>query len=52
MLFLAAVGFAVLIGSLCYRTLSSSTATAEEREWAMFVLSATTGGIIGYLVRK
>ena len=24
----------------------------EEKKWAMSVLSAATGGIIGYLVRK
>lgn len=51
-LFLVAVGFVVLIAWLCYSTLSSNTATAEEKKWAMSVLSAATGGIIGYLVRK
>lgn len=51
-LFLVAIGFVFLIGFLCYGTLSSSTASAEEKKWAMSVLSAATGGIIGYLVRK
>ncbi len=51
-LFLVAIGFVMLIASLCYGTLSSSTATADEKKWAMSVLSAATGGIIGYLVRK
>ena len=51
-LFLVAIGFVVLIASLCYGTLVSSTATADEKKWAMSVLSAATGGIIGYLVRK
>ncbi|MBV8617424.1 MAG: hypothetical protein JOY84_01085 [Curvibacter sp.] len=51
-LFLVAIGFVVLIVGLCYSTLSSATATAEEKKWAMSVLSAAAGGIIGYLVRK
>lgn len=51
-LFVVAIGFVMLIVWLCYSTLSSSTALAEEKKWAMSVLSAATGGIIGYLVRK
>jgi len=51
-LFLVAIGFVGLIALLCYNTLSSGTASAEEKKWAMSVLSAATGGIIGYLVRK
>lgn len=51
-LFVAALGFVVLIAWLCYSTLSSSAATAEEKKWAMSVLSAATGGIVGYLIRK
>ncbi len=42
----------VLIVWLCYGTLSSTTTSAEEKKWAMSVLSAATGGILGYLVRK
>jgi len=51
-LFLVAVCFVVLIAWLCYRTLTSSTAAPDEKKWAMSVLSAATGGVIGYLVRK
>lgn len=51
-LFLVAISFVVLIAWLCYATLASSSATTEEKKWAMSVLSAATGGIIGYLVRK
>lgn len=51
-LFIVAVSFVVLVVWLCYSTLSSSTATPEEKKWAMSVLSAAAGGIIGYLVRK
>jgi hypothetical protein len=51
-LFVVAVGFVVLIVRLCYATLSSSAASAEEKKWAMSVLSAATGGIVGYLLRK
>lgn len=51
-LFVVAVGFVMLIVSLCYGTLVSATAPAEEKKWAMSVLSAAAGGIVGYLVRK
>jgi len=51
-LFLVAVAFVVLIAWLCYSTLTSASATADEKKWAMSVLSAAAGGIIGYLVRK
>jgi len=51
-LFVVAIGFVVLIVMLCYSTLSSATATADEKKWAMSVISAAAGGIIGYLVRK
>jgi hypothetical protein len=51
-LFLVALAFVVLIVWLCYSTLSSPNAAAEEKKWAMSVLSAAAGGIIGYLVRK
>jgi len=51
-LFMVAIAFVTLVAWLCYSTLSSSAASAEEKKWAMSVLSAATGGIIGYLVRK
>jgi hypothetical protein len=50
--FLVAIGFVYLIVFLCYETLTSSTATPDEKKWAMSVLSAAAGGIIGYLVKK
>lgn len=51
-LFLVAIAFVVLIALICYGTLTSATATVEEKKWAMSVLSAAAGGIIGYLVRR
>ena len=51
-LFVVAICFVVLIVWLCYSTLSASSSSAEEKKWAMSVLSAAAGGIIGYLVRK
>ncbi len=51
-LFLVAIAFVVLIAWLCYATLASTTSSPEEKKWAMSVLSAATGGIIGYLIRK
>ena len=51
-LFAAALGFVILVAWLCVSTLTSSAASAEEKKWAMSVLSAATGGLVGYLVRK
>ncbi|MBX9643629.1 MAG: hypothetical protein K2W91_05945 [Novosphingobium sp.] len=51
-IFLLAVGFVVAVASLCYATLTSSTATPDEKKWAMSILTAISGGIVGYLVRK
>lgn len=51
-LFLVANAFAVLIAWMCYGTLQSASASAEEKKWAMSVLSAAAGGVIGYLIRK
>ncbi|WP_445366407.1 hypothetical protein ACH5Y9_13360 [Methylomonas sp. BW4-1] len=51
-LFVVALGFVVLIVWLCYATLVATTTSAEEKQWAMSILSAATGGIIGYLLRK
>lgn len=51
-LFVTAIGFVLVITFLCYGTLVSSNATAEEKKWAMSFLSAAAGGLIGYLVRK
>lgn len=51
-LFLVAIGFVCLMMWICYRTLVASEVAAEEKKWAMSVLSGAVGGIIGYLVRK
>lgn len=51
-LFVVALGFVALVVWLCFSTLTSTTASADEKKWAMSVLSAAAGGIIGYLVRK
>ena len=51
-LFVVALLFVSLVAWLCFSTLTSATASADEKKWAMSVLSAATGGIIGYLVRK
>ncbi len=51
-LFVVALGFVIMIAELCYSTLYSTTASAEEKKWAMSILSAATGGLIGYLIRK
>jgi cytochrome c biogenesis protein CcdA len=51
-LFVVAICFVTMIVVLCYSTLTSVTATADAKKWAMSVISAAAGGIIGYLVRK
>lgn len=51
-LFLVALGFVALLAVLCYGTLTSNTATPEEKKWAMSIISGAAGGIIGYLLRK
>lgn len=51
-IFLLAVGFVLLIVWLCVSTVLSPSAQAEEEKWAMSILSAATGGLIGYLIRK
>lgn len=51
-LFSATLVFVGLIIYLCYSTLVSTTSTADEKKWAMSVISGAAGGMIGYLVRK
>lgn len=51
-LFLLAVLFVVAINWLCYNAIISPASSAEEKKWAMSILSASAGGLVGYLVRK
>lgn len=51
-LFAVALVFVGIMVWLCVRTLLSATATADDRKWAMSLLTGSTGGIIGYLLRK
>jgi hypothetical protein len=51
-LFLFAIAVVATILLVCYHTVTSTTAAADEKKWAMSVLSAAAGGILGYLVRK
>jgi hypothetical protein len=50
--FLLAIGFVVVVAYLCVSTVLNGTAGPEEKKWAMSILSAATGGLVGYLVRK
>ncbi|MDT4288214.1 hypothetical protein RO575_01465 [Methylomonas sp. MO1] len=43
-LFVVALGFVVLIVWLCYATLVATTTSAEEKKWAMSILSAAQAG--------
>lgn len=51
-LFVVALLFVSVVVWLCFSTLTNAAASPDEKKWAMSVLSAATGGIIGYLVRK
>jgi len=50
--FLLAVLFVGAIYWLCFHSVTSPTATADGKKWAMSILSGEAGGLIGYLVRK
>jgi hypothetical protein len=47
-----AAGFVVLIGWICFQTLFSMQATAEEKKWAMSTITAISGGLVGYLIHS
>lgn len=51
-LFVVALVFVSILVWFCFSTLTSASASPDEKKWAMSVLSAAAGGIIGYLVRK
>ncbi len=51
-LFVLAVGFVLVIVWMCIGTMVSPAAQPEEKKWAMSILSAAAGGMIGYLIRK
>ncbi|MET3124529.1 putative membrane-bound spermidine synthase [Oxalobacteraceae bacterium GrIS 2.11] len=51
-LFVVGIVFISLIVGMCVATLYSSTSVPEEKKWAMSVLSAMAGAMVGYLVKK
>ena len=51
-LFPLAVTFVAVIAWLCVDAVQQPDASADEKKWAMSVLSGATGGIVGYLVRR
>ena len=51
-LFATALMLAIIVAWICIDTVRSSSSSADEKKWAMSILSAVTGGLIGYLVRK
>lgn len=51
-LFLVGIGFVGCVGWICLEAIISDTSCADEKRWAQSVISAATGGIIGYLVWK
>ncbi len=51
-LFVTALAFVGIIAWLCIDTLRSGSTNDEEKKWAMSILSAGAGAIVGYLVKK
>ena len=51
-IFFLAIVFVSAIYWLAYNTATSPTAGADEKKWAMSILSAGAAGLVGYLVRK
>lgn len=51
-LFFAALAVVGVVVWLATSTVLSPTAGAEDRKWAMSILTAIAGGLVGYLVRK
>ncbi|OHE80683.1 MAG: hypothetical protein A2X76_01445 [Lysobacterales bacterium GWF1_69_6] len=53
---LSLFGFALLAGLallvLCFLTVLSASASADEKKWAMSGLTAILGGVTGYLLPK
>ena len=51
-LFVTALVFVSLIVWLCFHTLDATDSSPDAKRWAQSVLSAATGGLIGYLIKK
>ncbi|CAG7857557.1 hypothetical protein MCAMS1_02426 [biofilm metagenome] len=51
-LFVVAIIFVSLIVGYCFLTLVSADASPDSKRWAQSVLSASAGGILGYLIKK
>ncbi|TVP68774.1 MAG: hypothetical protein EA339_15700 [Rhodobacteraceae bacterium] len=51
-LFAAALVFLGMLAWICFVTVQSPTATAEEKKWAMSFLTGAAGGLVGYLIKK
>lgn len=52
LVFLLAIGFVIVVAAICVMTVVNQDSGQEEKKWAMSILSAATGGLVGYLVRK
>ena len=51
-LFVAALVFLGVLAWICFDTVRSLTAPAEEKKWAMSFLTGAAGGLVGYLIKK
>jgi hypothetical protein len=47
-----AVASAAVFLWICYQTVTSPTAGAEEKRWATSIITAVVGGLVGALVKK
>jgi hypothetical protein len=50
--FVMALVFVSLIVRLCFHTLDSADSSPDAKRYAQSLLSAATGGLIGYLIKK
>lgn len=50
--FLFAMTLAGLIVFVCLTTLQATSASGEEKKWAMTTLGTAAGGLIGYLIKR
>jgi hypothetical protein len=41
-----------IVVGICVITLSNPGATADEKKWAMSIITAAAGGVIGYLLKR
>lgn len=52
LLFIAALALAGVVIGICIAVVLNASAMPEDRRWAMAVVSAAIGAILGYLLKR